>query len=65
MISVIKRQTIQTTSDCQWLRGTTSDYTWLRARLRATAGDYEWLRARLRVNTTDYESTSDYKSDYD
>ena len=36
-------------------------YKWL----RATTSDYNWLRARLRVTTRDYESTSDYKSDCD
>ena len=35
--SVVKRQTSQTASDCEWLQTTTRDYEWLRARLQVTA----------------------------
>ena len=37
--------------DYKWLQVTTSDYKWLRTRIRVTTGDYKWVQ----VTTSDYE----------
>ena len=68
--SVIKRQTSQIANDHKWLRVTTSDYNWLRARLQVPSSnynwlqviikDYQWLRAGLRVTTSDYQSNYEW-----
>ena len=63
--SVIKRQTSQIANDYKWLRVTTSDYNWLRARLQVPSSnynwlrvimkDYQWLRAGLRLTTSHFK----------
>ena len=62
--SVIKRQRSQIRSEYKWLSVTsdsttsTSDYEWP----RVTTSDYNWLRARLRVTAIDYKvTTSEYE----
>ena len=62
--SVIKRQRSQIRSEYKWLSVTSdsttsaSDYEWP----RVTTSDYNWLRARLRVTAIDYKvTTSEYE----